>query len=155
MEDRAGDAAKLAWFARGDRLTSLASLLAYVVTAFQASSLFSRVWVVQTEMFAADQFAFKVRAVSSLSYSFQARIYYNQGHFDYAYQLFRDVPVMRWDNKEHFADLPTYPHHYHNKNGLAETSSLQGDPRKDLPTVLEQLARFLQGHDGFGQEADS
>ena len=122
---------------------SLASLLAQVMTALQVSGLFQRVWVVQTDIFAADQFTFKVRAVVSTEYTFQVRIYYNRGHCDYAYQLFRDVPILRWDNKEHFADLPTYPHHYHNEHGLPEPSPLQGDPEKDLPIVLAQLEQFL------------
>ena len=30
----------------------------------------------------------------------QVRIYYNQGHIDYACQLFVDVPILRLDNKE-------------------------------------------------------
>ena len=124
-------------------MISLASLLAKITTVLQISNLFQRVWVVQTDIFSTDQFAFKVRAEISTEYTFQVRIYYNRGHYDYAYQLFRDAPILRWDNKEHFANLPTYPHHHHNEQGLPEPSPLQGDPEKDLPIVLEQLERFL------------
>jgi len=125
-------------------LTSLASSLADVVTALQTSALFQHVWVVQTEIFAADQFAFKVRAEVSAGYTFQVRIYYNRGHCDYAYQLFRNAPLVRWDNKEHFPHIPTYPHHYHNEHGLPEASPLTGEPSQDVPVILQQLQQFLK-----------
>ena len=68
------------------------------------------------------------------------------------YQLFQDAPILRWDNKEHFAGLPTYPHHYHNEQGLPESSPLQGDPEKDLPVVLTQLGQFLTRLDRLNQK---
>jgi hypothetical protein len=39
---------------------------------------------------------------------------------DYAYQLLKlneDRPIMRWDNKEEFRDLNTYPNHFHDDQG--------------------------------------
>ena len=69
--------------------------------------------VVETKVFSADQFFLKLMAKLTGENKLQARIYYNQGHIDYAYQLFTDLPILRWDNKEEFRHLETYPHHHH------------------------------------------
>lgn len=63
--------------------------------------------VVETKVFSSDQFFLKVRADLTGRNKLQARIYYNQEHIDYAYQLFTDLPLLRWDNKEEFHDLET------------------------------------------------
>ena len=99
--------------------------------------------MVETKEFSPRQFFFKIRAELSENYKFQVRIYYNKGHIDYAYQLFSDVPLLRWDNKEEFRGLESYPHHHHDKDGSVCTSPLKGDPVKDIGYVLEKLAVFL------------
>jgi len=62
---------------------------------------------------------------------------------DYAYQLFLDVPLLRWDNKEEFQYLETYPHHHHDEQGNITVSELVGDPTKDLQTVLGYIEEFI------------
>ena len=71
------------------------------------------------------------------------RIYYNHGHIDYAYQLFADVPILRWDNKEEFRHLETYPHHHHDEQGNVTPSHLTGDLLKDIEIVLQDVSLFL------------
>ena len=71
------------------------------------------------------------------------RVYFNRDHIDYAYQLFTDEPLVRWDNKEEFAHLATYPHHYHDEQGRVKASPLQGDPTKDIELVLQEVSDFL------------
>ena len=67
-------------------------------------------------------------------------MYYNEGHVDYAYQIIRaGTPLIRWDNKEHFDSLLTYPHHFHSMDGQVVESYLTGLLTKDLPEVLQQL----------------
>ena len=72
------------------------------------------------------------------------RIYYNRGHVDYAYQLFTDVPLVRWDNKEEFRHLATYPHHHHDAQGHVRPSPLGGKPLQDIGIVLQEVAAFLE-----------
>lgn len=56
------------------------------------------------------------------------------------YQLLRaNQPYLRWDNKEHFPDISTFPHHFHAPTGEVQPSPLSGDPIADLPKVLESL----------------
>lgn len=109
----------------------------------QTHPLCERVDVVETMTFAPDQFFFKVRAVLSEAHTLQVRIYYNRGHLDYAYQLFTDVPLLRWDNKEEFSHLETYPHHHHDAEGHVQPSPMTGEPLEDIETVLEAVKTFL------------
>jgi len=124
-------------------LTSLPSLLGALMAILQAHPLCSNVRVVETREFSPEQFFLKIRAELPEKHKFQVRLYYNQGHIDYAYQLFSNVPLLRWDNKEEFAHLKTYPHHYHDEQGNVKVSLLQGDPIKDIELVLQEVSTFL------------
>jgi hypothetical protein len=109
----------------------------------QSHPICERAAVVETKMFSPEQFFFKVRAELVKGNKFQVRIYYNREHIDYAYQLFTDVPLLRWDNKEEFSHLGTYPHHYHDEQGNVKPSLLTGDPVKDVEIVLQEVTAFL------------
>lgn len=125
-------------------MTTLAAALSFVVTTLQGSPLCSAaVQVTETQRFSARQFALKVRAELVRGGVLQVRLYYNDRHVDYAYQLFRDdQPVLRWDNKEHFPDVGTPPHHFHTHTGSVTDSFLNGDPAHDLLLVLDYLTTF-------------
>lgn len=124
-------------------MNSLPSLLAALTAILQAHPLCQRIASVETQEFSSDQFFIKIRAEFAATNKFQARIYYNRGHIDYAYQLFREIPLLRWDNKEEFRFLETYPHHHHDAKGNICASPLSGDPMKDLEVVLETVSSFL------------
>ena len=70
-------------------------------------------------------------------------VYFNRGHIDYAYQLFANFPLLRWDNKEEFRFIETYPHHHHDAQGDITPSPLTGDPIADIATVLVMVSQFL------------
>ncbi|RME46281.1 MAG: hypothetical protein D6791_08675 [Chloroflexi bacterium] len=126
-------------------MTSLPSLLGSVMAILQAYPGCRSAAVMETKEFSSDQFFFKIRAELTEEHKLQVRIYYNQGHIDYAYQLFTDVPLLRWDNKEEFQHLETYPHHHHDEQGNIKPSPLIGDPMKDLGVVLQEVSTFLSG----------
>lgn len=111
----------------------------------QAHPLCHHVRVIETRAFSPDQFFFKIRADLPETYGLQVRIYFNHGHIDYAYQLFTNEPILRWDNKEEFDYLESYPHHYHDAEGNVEASPLRGDPVEDIGFVLHAVAVFLSG----------
>ena len=113
------------------------------MTALQSHPICVHANVLETKVFSSDQFFLKVRAKLTGENQLQARIYYNQGHIDYAYQLFADFPIMRWDNKEEFRHLETYPHHYHDEQGNIKPSRLTGDPARDIKIVLNELSEVL------------
>jgi len=125
-------------------LTSLSALLARLVAILQTHPTCREVHVVETRAFSPDQFFLKIRATLEGEHGFQVRLYYNRGHIDYAYQLYADVPLLRWDNKEEFRHLATFPHHYHDKNASVHPSPLTGDPIQDIETVLQAVMAFLK-----------
>ncbi len=121
-------------------MSALADLLNLVVSALQAAPLCNTVRVLETLQFSDSQFAFKIRADLKSGDVLQVRLYRNGEHTDYAFQLLRDdKPVVRWDNKEHFASISSHPHHFHNASGQVESSPLTGDPTHDVPIVLNYL----------------
>lgn len=124
-------------------MITLPSLLAGLVAILQAHPLCKTVELRETQEFSSDQFFLKIRADLPKENKFQVRVYFNRGHLDYAYQLFRDVPLLRWDNKEEFRFLETYPHHHHDALGVVHPSPLVGDPLKDLGYVLEKVSAFI------------
>ena len=126
---------------------TLPALLGTVKAILQADPLCRRVKVIETKEFSPEQFLFKLRADLPKEYKLQVRIYHNQGHIDYAYQLYTTVPVLRWDNKEEFHHLESYPHHHHDEHGNVDLSPLKGDPGQDLLLVLHKVRAFLASHE--------
>jgi hypothetical protein len=134
----------LAGFApRGSGVTTLSILLSAVRAVLQAHPLCQRINAVETREFSAEQFYLKIKADLTGAYRFQVRIYFNRGHIDYAYQLYTTTPLLRWDNKEEFQTLTTYPHHHHDEKGNVYPSPLSGEPQQDLEVVLRQVTLYL------------
>jgi hypothetical protein len=124
-------------------MASLPQLLGAFLGILEAHSLCKKVVVLETKEFSTDQYFIKIRAEIAKGYKLQIRIYYNYGHVDYAYQLFTELPILRWDNKEEFSDLASYPHHFHAIDGYIKNSPLSGDPLKDISIVLQYLKSYI------------
>ena len=121
-------------------MNTLAALLSHVVTVLQESGYCGAVRVLETHPFSERQFALKVRAELVTGDALQIRVYCNGDHVDYSYQLLNGgLPVQRWDNKEHFPEIASHPHHFHNSAGEVEISPLTGDPEHDLSLVMRLL----------------
>jgi hypothetical protein len=119
---------------------SAAVLLGFVISTLQLSPVCRQVSILDFNPFSDQQFTFKVRADLKDDFVLQVRLYCNHDHIDYAYQLLqRERPIQRWNNKEHFPHLASYPHHHHTQGGEVIESSLNGDPEHDLPLVLASL----------------
>ena len=129
-------------------MSTLADWLSFVVTTLQTWPVCRVVRVLETHQFSNRQFALKVRAELTMSDTLQVRLYCNGEHTDYAYQLVHGDQSIRWDNKEHFPSLPSYPHHFHNASGKVEASPLSGDLSYDLPIVLNYLTTFFDRDKG-------
>ena len=115
------------------------------MATLQSHPICERASVLETKVFSYGQFFLKVKAELTGENKLQVRIYYNQGHIDYAYQLFTRVPLLRWDTKEEFQHLDTYPHHHHDGLGNVKPSPLTGEPVKDIEVVLNEISTFISG----------
>jgi hypothetical protein len=71
------------------------------------------------------------------------RLIQTENEIIYAYQLFTDHPIVRWDNAPHFPELSTFPHHYHNSKGKVEASRLKGAIFEDLNYVINKIKKML------------
>lgn len=121
-------------------MSTLAEYLNLVVSTLENDDNSRRVQVLETETFSQDQFAVKVRATLADGSTLQVRLYANQDHIDYAYQLIENnQPILRWDNKEHFTNINSSPHHFHTSNGEVKASPLNGEIADDLLFVLNHL----------------
>lgn len=124
-------------------MNDLADFLAFVVGILQSSPSCRDVQVTETQVFSDRQFFLKVRAKLRDDSVLQVRLYINQSHIDYAYQVvLNETPIMRWDNKEHFPSISSFPHHFHQPDASVVASSLTGEPRHDLALILELLAEL-------------
>jgi phage terminase large subunit-like protein len=57
------------------------------------------------------------------------------------------MPLLRWDNKEEFQNLSTYPHHQHDDKGNVKASALTGNPAIDIDVVLKEISAFIADED--------
>jgi hypothetical protein len=126
-------------------MSTLVDWLSLIITTFEAWSSCRSVRILETQQFSAAQFALKVRAELHTGNILQVRLYHNHEPTDYAYHFIHGEQALRWDNKEYFPALDTYPHHFPAPSGEVQTSPLTGDPGHDLPLVLNELRRYTAG----------
>lgn len=125
-------------------MTNLPALLGVVTAILESHPLCNGTTVLETREFSPLKFFFKLRAELPKEYQLQIRIYFNADHVDYAYQLFsQSEPLLRWDNKEEFRALHTYPHHHHDDKGNILESPLTGTPQTDIPMILKKIETYL------------
>ena len=94
-------------------------------------------------------FSFKIRAKITDEFSLQIR-YLQDGKFvRYSYQLFTTKAILRWDNAEHFPEIPSFPHHFHDEKGNRHDSKLKGELLPDVQMVLVEVEKYLKEIDVF------
>ena len=118
------------------RATDLLSLL-------HGHPLIRSVRIVGYDETPAGKIELKVRCRLPDNYQLQIWLHVETASQDYAYQLFSDRPLLRWDNAPHYPDIATAPHHFHDEGNSVQTSTLCGDPLLDLPSVLIEIERWL------------
>ncbi len=77
------------------------------------------------------------------TYRLEIRLIQTETETIYAYQLFSDRPIFRWDNAPHFPALESFPHHIHEESGQVKESPLTGDPLQDLSHILDRVRVLL------------
>lgn len=91
-----------------------------------------------------ERIHYKIRCIMIPSdYKLEMKFIQTMDEFIYSYQLFSENPIIRWDNAPHYPNLKNYPHHFHNKNGTVENSSLTVNVKKDLINVLSLIIQYI------------
>ncbi len=85
----------------------------------------------------------KIRCRLIEKYQLQVWLSMTSSYQDYAYQLFTDHPLLRWDNAPHYPAIHTAPHHFHDENNKVNSSPLTGDVEQDLKWALSEIENWL------------
>lgn len=91
-----------------------------------------------------ETFSFKIRAKITDEFSLQIRYLQDKEFVRYSYQLFTTKAILRWDNTEHFLELPNFPHHFHDEEGNRHSSNLKGELLSDVQMVLVEVEKYLK-----------
>ncbi|MGA9350703.1 MAG: DUF6516 family protein [Anaerolineae bacterium] len=94
-----------------------------------------------------ETFSFKVRAKITDEFGLQIRYLQDEEFVRCSYQLFTTKAVLRWDNAEHFPELPNFPHHFHDEKGNRYGSKLKGELFSDVQMVLVEVEKYLKEKD--------
>ncbi|MBF0507114.1 MAG: hypothetical protein HQL09_09785 [Nitrospirae bacterium] len=77
------------------------------------------------------------------SYKLDIKFIKTEKDLIYAYQLYADEAMARWDNEPHYPDLANFPHHYHRKGKVA-ASALSGRPMQDIKKLFSVILEILE-----------
>jgi len=105
--------------------------------------LIEGVRVVEFDETPAGKLEIKVRCRIARYYQVQVWLHIEPEFQDYAYQLFTDKPLLRWDNTPHYPNISTVLHHFHDEHGKVSVSPLNGKPMEDLKKVLAEVEKWL------------
>ena len=105
----------------------------------QGHRLVRNVRVVNYDETPAGKVELKIRCRLVGRYQLQVWLHHEPAFQDYAYQLFTDRPLLRWDNSPHYPDIATAPHHFHNEREEVGPSPLIGSPVEDVRFVLGEI----------------
>lgn len=124
----------------------MAVLVSDLLSLLRAHSLVQSWRVIHYDETPAGKIELKVRCHLSGDYHLQVWLHREPAFQDYAYQLFIDHPILRWDNAPHYPGVTSAPHHFHDEAGNVGASPLHGDPAVDLPYVLAEIEKWIKGH---------
>ncbi len=119
------------------------SLVDALLKLLHKSTLVQNARIVNYDITPRGKLELKIRCRLVENYKFQLWLHEEPSFRHYAYQLFTDRPILRWDNAPHYPNLATAPHHFHNEKGEVHTSPLRGKPLQDLKHVLHEIETWL------------
>ncbi len=124
----------------------MAALVNDLLDLLQKNSLVKSVRIVNYDETPAGKLELKIRCRLIKSCKLQIWLHEETNFRDYAYQLFTDHPILRWDNSPHYPNISSAPHHMHNEEGEVQASPLSGRPLQDLKKVLREIEKWLSAH---------
>jgi hypothetical protein len=114
-----------------------------LVRILQTHPAVKNVRIVSYDETPAGKLELKIRCGLVRDYKFQVWLHHEPEFQDYAYQLFTDRPILRWDNAPHYPNIPTAPNHFHDEDNNVSESFLTGAAEKDLKKVLSEVEKWI------------
>ncbi len=121
----------------------MAALVNDLIRSLHKSSLVRSVRIVGYDETPNGKLEIKIRCRLVGKYKLQLWLHEEENFRSYAYQLFTDHPILRWDNSPHYPNISSAPHHFHNEAGEVGASPLAGKPLQDLKSVLRDIEKWL------------
>lgn len=121
-------------------------LLDEILALLQSNSLVRDVRIINYDVTPHGKLEIKIRCRFFQNYQLQIWLHHEPAFKDYAYQLFSDHPILRWDNAPHYPDISTAPHHFHDEMGNVTQSELTGETLQDLLYVMTAIEEWLSQH---------
>jgi len=121
----------------------MSALTDAILSLLRAHPLITSVRVINFDETPFGKVELKVRCRIVGKYQLQVWLHHEPGFRDYAFQLFTDRPILRWDNSPHYPNISTAPHHFHNQNEEVSESPLTGRPVEDLKQVMDEIEKWL------------
>lgn len=119
-----------------------------LLSQLRASRLIKDVRLLNYDETITGKLEVKIRCRLIKPFQLQIWLHYETAFQDYAYQLFTNHPILRWDNAPHYPHLATAPHHFHNEAGDVLESPLSGQIIEDLEIVLATIETWLLTQEG-------
>ena len=119
------------------------ALIDDLLDLLQKNSLVESVRVINYDVTPENNLELKIRCHLPKGYRLQVWLHFESTFQDYAYQLFTDHPILRWDNAPHYPSVLTAPHHFHDETGQVNESPLSGETLEDLREVLSAIETWL------------
>ena len=114
-----------------------------VISILKESELVSKVEIKTVdEIYNSGIYKIRCNLIPS-KYKLEIRFVITKGQILYAYQLFSNVPIIRWDNSPHYPKIKTHPRHFHTNDGVVVKSELTGDVIADLKKVLSEISKVI------------
>jgi hypothetical protein len=123
------------------------TLIEDLLATLREHSLVKNTRIVNYDETPAGKLEVKIRCQLIKNYQFQIWLHIEPTLQDYAYQLFTNQPLLRWDNAPHYPHIATAPHHFHDKDNRVGESPLTGEVRRDLLIVLAHVKQWLASQD--------
>lgn len=114
-----------------------------IISTLKESELVSRVEIKTIDEIY-DSGIYKIRcSLIPSKYKLEIRFVKTKEQILYAYQLFSNAPIIRWDNSPHYPKIKTHPHHFHTNDGDVVESELTGDVIADLKKCYLRFRKLL------------
>lgn len=121
----------------------MSALVDNLLDFLRGQPLIKSVRVINLDESPAGSLEAKIRCKLAEEYQLQIWLHHDSDSEDYAYQLFTDKPILRWDNAPHYPHIATAPHHFHDEKNKVSDSPLTGKPLKDIKRVMIEIEKWL------------
>lgn len=119
------------------------TLVEQLLTILHAHALVRNVRLTNYDETPSGKLEVKIRCRLTQNLQLQIWLHHEIAFQDYAYQLFTNQPILRWDNAPHYPQISTAPNYFHDEDDTVHESPLTGNIIDDLHFVLQEVEKWI------------